>query len=39
MTLIVGLISNYGAPAVIVGTALYIVLRSDIRFVYPRKPD
>jgi ABC-type tungstate transport system substrate-binding protein len=39
MTTIVSLISSYGAPTVVVGALVYIVLRSDIRFVYPRKKD
>ena len=39
MTVIMGLIATYGAPAVIVGAVVYIVLRGEFRFTYPRKRE
>ena len=37
MTEITVLISHFGAPAVVVAAVLYVVLRGDIHFNYPRK--
>lgn len=39
MTELVGLVAKFGAPTVVVSAVVYIVLRSDIRFTYPRKKD
>ena len=39
MTELVGLIERFGAPTVVVAAGVYILLRSDIRFTYPRKKD
>jgi hypothetical protein len=37
MTELTGLVARFGAPVVLTAAAIYILLRSDIRFIYPRK--
>jgi len=39
MTELAALASHYGWPALLIAAAVYVVLKSDIRFVYPRKKD
>jgi hypothetical protein len=39
MSELVDLVAKFGAPTVIVAAGVYILLRSDIRFTYPRKKD
>ncbi len=39
MTELVDMIAKFGAPVVLTAAAIYILLRSDIRFTYPRKRD
>ena len=40
MTALAELVSHYGATSVIIAAVIYIVLRSDFHFKYPRKrPD
>lgn len=39
MTEVVELVTKFGAPTVVVAACIYILLRSDIRFTYPRKKD
>jgi hypothetical protein len=39
MTELVNLIVKFGAPVVVTAAFIYILLRSDIRFTYPRKKD
>jgi hypothetical protein len=34
---LVSLVDHFGVPAVVTAAIVYIVLRSDIHFIYPRK--
>ncbi len=36
MTELVGLIGQYGLPTVLAGGLLYVILRGEIRFKYPK---
>ena len=33
------LVAKFGVPTALVAAALYILLHSDIHFIYPRKKD
>ena len=39
MTELTALASHYGWQALVIATIIYVVLKSDIRVVYPRKRD
>ena len=39
MTELTTLASHHGVPTFVVAAVVYIVLRSDITFVYPRRRD
>jgi hypothetical protein len=34
---LIELVAKFGAPTVLVAAGIYILLRSDIQFTYPRK--
>jgi hypothetical protein len=36
---LIGLVAKFGSPVVLTAAGVYILLRSDIRFTYPRKKD